>query len=105
MTLIITMALPAELFALFAIWNWRIRGRPIGWLVVGCLTLICLAGMTTLLPTSFISRIYLGFAGMYLLSALLWTWWADGVSPTQWKLGEIGVAALTLAIFACANIK
>jgi drug/metabolite transporter superfamily protein YnfA len=99
----LVVALPIELLALFAIWNWSQRERPAGWLILGCVMLSCVAGLAMTLPASLAARLCLGLAGMYLFSTPAWAWWAAGTRPTHWKFGDVGRACLATALFALAN--
>jgi drug/metabolite transporter superfamily protein YnfA len=101
--ILLVFALPIELLALFAIWSWSQRGRPAGWLILGCVMLSCVAGLAMMLPASLAARLCLGLAGMYLFSALAWAWWAAGTRPTDWKSADVGRACLATALFALAN--
>lgn len=96
-------ALPLELCGLFAVWNWSIRQRSPGWLFVGGGLLIGLVLALVLTEPRLPSRMYLGFAGMYVFSGLMWAWWVDHLHPADWRLGEVSLAVLAVAMFAIAN--
>lgn len=102
-SIILVAAFPLELLALFAIWNWRLRGRSFGWLIAGCVALPSLAVLPILLPTAQTRNIYLGFAGMYLFSGLAWAWWVEGLEPREWSSGEVSVTLMATALFAMAS--
>lgn len=96
-------ALPVEMSGLFAVWNWSVRGRSLHWLLIGAGLLIALVSTLVLTTPKLPGRMYLGFAGMYVFSGLAWAWWADGLHPTDWRLGEIWGAILAVALFILAN--
>lgn len=41
--------------------------------------------------------------GMYLFAALAWAWWVEGLSPIDWKAGEVATAVFAVALFSIAN--
>lgn len=95
-------ALPLERGGRFAIWNWSIRRRSPIWLLAGAVSLISLLTMVPTIPP-LLGRMYLGFAGIYVFSGLMWAWWVDGLHPADWGLGEVGAAFLATAKLAMAN--
>jgi small multidrug resistance family-3 protein len=101
--IILLAAFPLELLALFAIWNWRLRSRSVVWLLAGCAALLGLAALPVVLRASAPSNVYVAFGGMYLVSALAWSWRADALSPRRWQIGEAGVAVMAAAMFAVAS--
>ena len=102
-TIVYAAALPLEMGGLFAIWNWSTRRRSLDWLFGGAGSLIGLLLALVLTTPPLPGRMYLGLAGMYVFSGLMWAWWMDGLHPADWRLGEVGAAVFATAMFAIAN--
>lgn len=84
----------AEIAGCFSFWAWlRMAKSPI-WLIPGGLSLALFAWLLTLVDTSEAGRAYAAYGGIYICSALIWLWLAEGVRPDRWDLGG---AALCLA--------
>lgn len=101
-TIAYSAILPLEMGGLFALWNWSRRQRSPLWLLGGLGLLTSLLLALALLPP-LPARMYLGYAGMYVFSGLMWAWWIDGLVPADWKPSEFGVAVIAVAFFAIAN--
>ena len=97
--LLFAAALSLELCGLFAIWNWSRRSRPLAWLLGGYGILVALTVLLGLVGNPSPTRVYVGFAGMYLFSGLAWAWFIDGLAPSDWSLPEVIVALLAVAMF------
>jgi len=98
------LVLLLELCGLFAVWNWSIKRRSPGWLVAGAGLLIGLLLTLVLLAPHLSVGLYLGFAGMYVLSGLMWGWWMDDLHSADWEPGECGLAGLAAVMFAVAIV-
>ena len=72
----------AEIAGCFAFWAWLRMDKSAWWLVPGVASLVLFAYMLT--------RTYAAYGGVYILSALLWLWIAEGVKPDRWD--TLGVA-------------
>lgn len=96
-------ALPLELCALFAVWNWSRRERSAFWMIGGGVLLTCTATLAILVNRPFPAHVHLGFAGMYIFSGLAWAWVVDGLAPQDWKMGEAMMAFIATGMFALAN--
>jgi small multidrug resistance family-3 protein len=64
------------------------------WTIPGILALIIFATALTKVDASNAGRVYAAYAGIYILSSLLWLWLAEGVKPDRWDL--LGV---TISLF------
>lgn len=102
-TIVYAAALPLEMCGLFAIWNWSVRNRSMGWLLAGAGLLISLLLSLFLTTPPLPARMYLRFAGIYVSSGLMWAWWVEGLQPGDWRLAEVGLAVVAIAMFAIAN--
>lgn len=60
------------------------------WLVPGIASLALFAYLLTLVDAEHAGRSYAAYGGVYIASALIWLWLAEGVLPDRWDL--IGAA-------------
>jgi small multidrug resistance family-3 protein len=83
----------AEIVGCFLPYLWlRKQGSP--WLLIpAAASLALFAWLLTLHPSS-AGRTYAAYGGVYIATAMVWLWLAEGQMPTRWDL--IG-AALCLA--------
>ena len=84
----------AEIAGCFAFWAWLRLGKSPLWLVPGVAALCLFAYLLTLVEAEHAGRTYAAYGGVYILSALLWLWPAEGVRPDRWDLAG---AAICLA--------
>lgn len=74
----------AEIAGCFAFWAWlRLDKSPL-WLVPGILALCLFAYLLTLIDAEHAGRTYAAYGGVYIVSALLWLWLAEGERPDRW---------------------
>lgn len=76
----------AEIAGCFAFWAWLRMDKSPLWLIPGSAALILFAYLLTLVDTSQAGRAYAAYGGIYIISALLWLWVAEGVQPDRWDL-------------------
>ncbi|MGC4251827.1 MAG: YnfA family protein [Sphingobium sp.] len=88
----------AEIAGCFAFWAWLRMGKSPLWLVPGCLSLILFAWLLTLVDSSHAGRAYAAYGGIYIMSALLWLWAAEGVRPDRWDLGGVALCLAGAAV-------
>ncbi len=65
---------------------------------------VCLglfAWLLSLHPTA-AGRVYAAYGGVYILVAILWLWFVDGIRPTMWDLVGVSVALFGMAIIMFA---
>jgi small multidrug resistance family-3 protein len=62
-------------------------------LMPGCASQGLFAYLLTLVDISKAGRAYADYGGIYISSALVWLWLAEGVRPDRW---DVGGAALCL---------
>ena len=90
----------AEIGGCFAFWAWLRLGKSALWTVPGVASLCLFAWLLTLAEADQAGRAYAACGGVYIISALLWLWAAEGVRPDRWDvLGAalcLGGAAIIL---------
>ena len=74
----------AEIAGCFAFWAWLRLDRSPWWLVPGIASLCLFAYLLTLIDAEHAGRTYAAYGGVYILSALVWLWAAEGVKPDRW---------------------
>ncbi|MCW2397847.1 YnfA family protein [Sphingobium sp. B2D3C] len=76
----------AEIAGCFAFWAWlRLDKSPL-WLLPGLASLAVFAWLLTLVEADYAGRTYAAYGGVYIASALLWLWLAEGTRPDRWDL-------------------
>lgn len=80
----------AEIAGCFAFWGWLRLGKPVWWIGPGMVSLALFAWLLTLVESDQAGRAYAAYGGVYIASALVWLWLAEGVRPDRWDL--IGAA-------------
>jgi small multidrug resistance family-3 protein len=84
----------AEIAGCFAFWAWLRLGRSAWWIVPGVVSLCLFAYLLTLPALAQAGRSYATYGGVYIVSALLWLWMAEGIRPDRW---DVAGGALCLA--------
>ena len=80
----------AEIAGCFAFWAWLKLDKSAWWLFPGVASLCLFAYLLTLVDAEHAGRAYAAYGGVYILSALVWLWAAEGVKPDRWDvLGAI----------------
>lgn len=74
----------AEIAGCFAFWAWLRLDRSPLWLIPGVASLCLFAYLLTLVDAEHAGRTYAAYGGVYILSALLWLWFAEGFKPDRW---------------------
>lgn len=96
--LIYTAAALAEIAGCFAFWAWLRMGRSMLWLLPGCAALVIFAWLLTLVDSAEAGRAYAAYGGIYITSALLWLWLAEGVRPDRWDLTGVTFCLIGAAV-------
>jgi len=76
----------AEIAGCYSFWAWLRLGRSPLWTIPGVLSLIAFAWLLTLVDTTNAGRGYATYGGVYIATALVWLWIAEGVRPDRWDL-------------------
>jgi small multidrug resistance family-3 protein len=92
--IIYAAAAMAEIAGCFSFWAWLRLGRSFGWLLLGMASLALFAWLLTLTNSDAAGRTYAAYGGIYIVSALLWLWLAEGRRPDRW---DVSGAAICLA--------
>ncbi len=76
----------AEIAGCFAFWAWLRMGKSAWWVAPGLASLCLFAYLLTLVDAEHAGRAYAAYGGVYILSALVWLWIAEGVKPDRWDV-------------------
>ena len=76
----------AEIAGCFAFWAWLKLGKSPWWLVPGMISLALFAYFLTLIDAEHAGRSYATYGGIYIATALIWLWLAEGVRPDRWDI-------------------
>ena len=73
----------AEIAGCFAFWAWLRLGKSSLSLIPGLASLALFAYLLTLVDAEHAGRSYAAYGGVYIASALVWLWLAEGVRPDR----------------------
>jgi small multidrug resistance family-3 protein len=88
----------AEIAGCFAFWAWLRLGKTAWWLVPGVLSLCLFAYLLTLADADHAGRTFAAYGAVYIVSALVWLWLAEGVSPDRWDVAGAAICLLGAAV-------
>jgi len=91
-------AAAAEIAGCFAFWAWLRLDRSPWWIVPGTLSLCLFAYLLTLPLSDQAGRSYAAYGGIYIASAVLWLWLAEGVRPDRWDILGAGLCLVGAAV-------
>ena len=91
----------AEIAGCFAFWAWLRMDRSPWWLLPGIASLCLFAYLLTLVEAEHAGRTYAAYGGVYILSALVWLWVAEGVKPDRWDVvgASVCLAGATIILW------
>lgn len=93
------VAAVGEISGCYAFWAWLRLGKSGLWVVPGVVALLTFAITLTKVDADYAGRAYAAYGGIYIGSALIWLWLAEGVKPDRWDLLGVAMALLgTLVI-------
>jgi small multidrug resistance family-3 protein len=92
----------AEIAGCFSFWAWLRLDRSPWWLVPGVAALCLFAYLLTLVDADHAGRTYAIYGGVYIATALVWLWLAEGVRPDRWDLTGAGICLVGAAIILWA---
>ena len=87
-----------EIAGCFAFWAWLRLDRSPWWLVPGIASLCLFAYLLTLVDVEHAGRTYAAYGGVYIVSAMFWLWFVEGVRPDRWDALGATVALAGAAI-------
>jgi small multidrug resistance family-3 protein len=96
------LAALAEIAGCFAFWAWLRLDRSPLWLVPGVAALLLFAWLLTLADTPAAGRAYAAYGGVYIATALLWLWAAEGVRPDRYDLAGAALCLLGAGVILLA---
>lgn len=87
----------AEIVGCYLPYLWLKHNKPIWLLIPAAFSLGLFAWLLSLHPTA-AGRVYAAYGGVYILVALFWLWFVDGIRPTMWDFVGSFVAITGMAI-------
>jgi small multidrug resistance family-3 protein len=79
-----------ELAGCWLVWS-VVRQGSNAWRLVGAvLALAAFAWLLTLHPAA-TGRVYAAYGGVYVVAALGWLWWIDGVAPNRFDMAGVAL--------------
>ncbi len=88
----------AEIAGCFSFWAWLRLGKSPWWVVPGIASLCLFAYLLTLVDADHAGRTYAAYGGVYIASAVLWLWLAEGVRPDRSDMAGTIVCLIGAAI-------
>lgn len=88
----------AEIAGCFAFWGWLRLGKPVWWLLPGCLSLAAFAYLLTRVESDAAGRAYAAYGGVYIVASLLWLWLVEGQRPDRWDMTGSAICLAGAAI-------
>ena len=76
----------AEIAGCFAFWAWLRMDKSPLWIAPGMLSLALFAYLLTLVDAEHAGRTYAAYGGVYVVAAIGWLWFAEGVRPDRWDV-------------------
>ena len=73
-----------EIAGCFAFWAWLRLGKSPLWTIPGTISLMLFASTLTRADAPAAGRVYAAYGGIYIVSAVLWQWFAEGLRPDRW---------------------
>lgn len=89
----------AEIVGCYLPWLVLKQAKPVWLLLPGGLSLILFAWLLTLHPAA-AGRTYAAYGGMYIVVALIWLYFVEGVQLTRWDLAGGVIALVGMSVIA-----
>ncbi|YCH28735.1 YnfA family protein [Erwinia sp. PK3-005] len=98
-TLLFFLTALAEIVGCFLPWLWLKKGASMLLLVPAALSLAAFVWLLTLHPAAS-GRVYAAYGGVYVVTALLWLRWVDGVrlSYTDWLGAAVAFCGMLIIV-------
>ena len=87
-----------EIGGCFAFWAWLRMSKSPLWVLPGVVSLVLFALALTRIDAEAAGRAYAAYGGVYILSALVWLWLAEGIRPDRWDVVGAAVCLAGAAI-------
>jgi len=88
----------AEIAGCFGFWAWLRMDKSPLWLAPALAALALFAYLLTLVDSDHAGRAYAAYGGVYIATALVWLWIAEGVRPDRFDLIGAGLCLVGAAI-------
>jgi small multidrug resistance family-3 protein len=92
------LAALGEIAGCFAFWAWLRLGRNPLWTLPGVVSLVIFALALTRIDVAAAGRAYAAYAGIYILSSLLWLWLVEKTRPDHWDMIGACICLLGAAV-------
>lgn len=91
----------AEILGCYLPYLWLKRNGSAWLLLPAAASLATFAWLLSLHPTA-AGRVYAAYGGVYVVTAILWLWAVDGVTPDRWDVvgGAVALAGMMIIMFA-----
>lgn len=97
-SLLFLLAGLAEIGGGYFIWIWLRNDENIMWGLLGGIVLIAYGVIPTFQQFPTFGRIYAAYGGVFIIMAILWGWWIDGITPDFYDWLGTAVALVGSAI-------
>lgn len=87
----------AEILGCYLPWLWLRQQGSVWLLIPAALSLMAFVWLLTLHPAAS-GRVYAAYGGVYVVTALAWLYWVDGVKLSIWDMFGASLALLGMAI-------
>lgn len=98
-TLLFAVTALAEIVGCYLPWLVLKQGKTVLLLLPSALSLALFAWLLTLHPSA-AGRTYAAYGGMYIVVALIWLHFMEGIDLTRWDQIGAGIALLGMAVIA-----
>jgi small multidrug resistance family-3 protein len=89
----------AEIVGCYLPWMVMKQGKSLWLLVPAAVSLALFSWLLTLHPAA-AGRTYAAYGGMYIVVALAWLRFVDGVALTRWDVAGAGIALVGMAVIS-----
>lgn len=100
-TILFFITAVAEIVGCYLPLLWLKGEAPMWVLAPAVLSLTLFVYLLTLHPTD-AGRVYAGYGGVYVATAILWLWLVEGVKPHMWDIvgSVVSIAGMAIIMFA-----
>lgn len=96
-TSLLAITAVAELIGCYLPWLVLKQAKPLWLLLPAAVSLSLFAWLLTLHPNA-AGRTYAAYGGMYIMVALAWLRWVDGIMPSRWDFAGAALALSGMAV-------